>query len=133
MFGLFVFEKGEKPDDGWAGAELSETGEEDGGVNQHTCQSDLFLCQVGGDNKKSGDKADGHSQVVDESASDALFDDYAHDCSMFSGRDVSGNVSTDGETSNWFYFLGIFSFCPILRASLLVRLLYSAKSLAVVP
>ena len=78
MSGVFVFEVREKADDGRTGAELGETGEENGGVNQHAGESDLLLCQIGGDNKKRGDEADDDSHVIDYSASDTLFYDNTH-------------------------------------------------------
>ena len=78
MFAAFVFEIREKTDDGGACAELGEAGEEDGGVDEHTGEADFLLGQIPCNNEKGGDKPDGDAKIVDNCASNALFNDNAH-------------------------------------------------------
>ena len=97
MLFVFIFEIGEKTDNGRTGTELSKAGEENGGINHHACEANFLLCQIFSHDKKSSEKTNGDSHVVDYRAFNALFDDYAHDVLYFPIEMVLHIVSTNGE------------------------------------
>ena len=77
MFG--VFEIGVETEDGGVGAELSEAAEEECGIDHNASESNFFLREAIGEDEESGEESDEDSDIIGESAFDALTCDDAHD------------------------------------------------------
>ena len=76
MFG--VFESGIEAENGGVGTQLGKAGKKHGGIDHYACETNFLLSEQVGDHKEGCHSPNEDSQIVGQSAFNALFSNYTH-------------------------------------------------------